>query len=90
MKKVKYRASKRMTVLELLQENGISTKIIKSLKAKGNIQKDNRIIFVNELINEGDFITLIFDENKSDMTPVKMDINIVYKDDNILIIVRIV
>ena len=86
MKKVKYKADKSMTVLELLKENNISSKIIKSLKAKGNILKDNKIIFLNDIVNEGDFITLIFDEPTSDMEPIKMDINIVYKDDNILII----
>ncbi len=86
MKKIKIRAGREMTVNELLIENNISSKIIKSLKAKGNILKDNKIIFLKETLKEGDFVTLIFPDEKSDMKPVKMDINIVYKDDNILII----
>lgn len=86
MKELKFRASRDMTVLELLNENNISSKIIKSLKAKGNILKDGKIIFLKESIKEGDFITLVFPDEKSDMNPVKMDIDVVYKDDNIMII----
>ena len=79
MKRVKYRAPRDMTVLELLEENGISRKIIKSLKAKGNIKKDEKIIYLSKMLDEGDFITLIFDDQESDMTPVDIPIKLPIK-----------
>ena len=86
MKRVKYRAPRDMTVLELLEENGISRKIIKSLKAKGNIKKDEKIIYLSKMLDEGDFITLIFDDQESDMTPVNIPIKFAYKDDDMMVI----
>lgn len=86
MKRVKYRAPRDMTVLELLEENGISRKIIKSLKAKGNIKKDEKIIYLSKMLDEGDFITLIFDDQESDMTPVDIPIKFAYKDDDMMVI----
>lgn len=75
-----------MTVLELMIENGISRKIIKSLKAKGNIKKDEKIIYLNKMIEEGDFITLILDDEESNMTPVNIPIKFAYKDDDMMVI----
>lgn len=86
MKRVKFRANRDMTVEELLKENGISRKIIKSLKAKGNIRKDEKIIYLSKMIDEGDFITLIFDDQESSMTPVNIPIKIAYKDDDMMVI----
>ena len=86
MKRVKFRANRDMTVEELLKENGISRKIIKSLKAKGNIRKDEKIIYLSKMIDEGDFITLIFDDQESSMTPVDIPIKIAYKDDDMMVI----
>ena len=86
MKRVKFRASKDMTVLELLEENGISRKIIKSLKAKGNIKKDEKIIYLSKMLDEGDFITLIFDDQESSMTPVDIPIKYAYIDDDMMVI----
>lgn len=86
MKRVKFRANRDTTVEELLKENGISRKIIKSLKAKGNIRKDEKIIYLSKMIDEGDFITLIFDDQESSMTPVNIPIKIAYKDDDMMVI----
>ena len=38
------------------------------------------------MIDEGDFITLIFDDQESSMTPVNIPIKIAYKDDDMMVI----
>jgi len=75
-----------MTVLDLLKENNLSNKIIKSLKSKGHIQKDGKIIYLAKEIKEGDFVTLIFESLESNITPVKIDFDIVYKTDDMMVI----
>lgn len=86
MTKVKLRASKNMLVRELLEENNISRKLIRSLKAKGNIKKDNKVILVNKEIKKGDIITIFLDDEKSDITPVNIPLNIKYIDDDVMVI----
>ncbi len=86
MKKVKFRAEKPMTVEELLVKNGISSKIIKSLKHKGNIQKDGKVIFLKKELDTNDFVTLIFDDEKSNMEAVEMPLSIKYQDDDMMVI----
>lgn len=87
MKRIKFRATRDgMSVLEVLEENGLSHKIIKSLKAKGNIRKDEKIIYLKKELKENDFITLIFDDEESKIYPKDMNINIVYEDNEMLVI----
>jgi len=75
-----------MTVEEVLKENGISRKIIKSLKAKGHILKDEKIIYLSKELKMNDFITLIFESQESTMDAVDMNIKVEYIDDDVLVI----
>lgn len=75
-----------MTVSELLEANDISRKLTRSLKAKGNIQKDHKIIFLNKEIKKGDIITLILDDEESNMNPINIPINVVYQDNDMMVI----
>lgn len=86
MKTMEFSASKNSTVLELLKENGISRKLIKSMKAKGNIKKDGYIIYLQKDLVPGDKVSITIEEEYSDIEPVMIPIDIVYEDDELLVI----
>lgn len=86
MKKIEFVAKREMMVYELLKENNISTKLIKSMKAKGNILKDGKIIFLKEQIQEGDIITCFIEEEYSDIEPIEMPIEIAYEDEDLIVV----
>ena len=86
MKRVKFYAEADITVEELLKKNGISNKIIKSAKAKGNINKDNKPLHMKDIVKKGDIINLILDDDESDLAPIEMPLDIKYIDQDLMII----
>jgi 23S rRNA pseudouridine1911/1915/1917 synthase len=86
MHKIKLRAEREMTLQELLDENKVSRKLRRSLKAKGQIKKDDKVLHMSSIIKEGDIVTLYVDEELSDIKPVEMPLKIAYEDDDVLVI----
>ena len=86
MHKIKLRCERDITLEELLDENNISRKLRRSLKAKGQIKKDDKVLYMSYKLKEGDIVTLYVDEDNSDIMPVEMPLNIAYEDDDILVI----
>lgn len=86
MHKIKLRCERDLTLEELLDENNISRKLRRSLKAKGQIKKDDKVLYMSYKLKEGDIVTLYVDEDNSDIMPVEMPLNIAYEDDDILVI----
>ena len=86
MHKIKLRCDRDITLEQLLDENNISRKLRRSLKAKGQIKKDDKVLYMSYKLKEGDIVTLYVDENNSDIMPVEMPLNIAYEDDDILVI----
>lgn len=86
MKKIKIRASRDTTLEELLIENNISRKLRRSLKAQGAIKKDSKVLYMSYPLKEGDIVTLYLPDGESDIEPVEMPLNIVYEDDELIVL----
>ena len=86
MHKIKLRCERDITLEELLDENNISRKLRRNLKAKGQIKKDDKVLYMSYKLKEGDIVTLYVDEDNSDIVPVEMPLNIAYEDDDIIVI----
>ena len=87
MNKIKLRCEvDGQTLEELLDENNISRKLRRSLKAKGAIKKDDKVLYMSYKLKKGDIVTLYSDEDNSDIMPVEMPIKVMYEDENILVI----
>lgn len=86
MKKVKIRASRDITLEDLLIENNISRKLRRSLKAQGRIKKDSKVLYMSYPLKEGDIVTLYLEDTKSDIEPVEMPLDIIFEDDELLVL----
>ena len=86
MHKIKLRCDRDITLEELLDENNISRELRRSLKAKGQIKKDDKVLYMSYKLKEGDIVTLYVEEDNSDIMPVEMPLNIAYEDDDVLVI----
>ena len=86
MKKVKLYADRDMTVEEILDQNHISRHLRRHLKASGHIMKDNKILYMKKMVKAGDIITLYIDEEESDIVPIDLNLNIVYEDNELMVI----
>lgn len=86
MYKIKLRCNRDMTVQELLDENHISRKLRRSLKASSNIKKDDKVLYMAKMMKKGDIITLYVQEPESDINPIEMPLNIVFEDDEVIVI----
>lgn len=81
--------NKQLTVGQYLQDQGISHKAICTLKIQENALLLNNIpCFTNKTLEKGDHLTITLNEtnNLENIIPVKMELNIVYEDDDLIII----
>ena len=72
----------------LKEEFYISDKLILKLKKNEKIMLNGKSTYVNHLVNLGDNITVTIDfvEDNSNIIPKKMNLDIIYEDDALLII----
>ncbi len=72
----------------LKEEFYISDKLILKLKKNEKIMLNSKSTYVNHLVNLGDNITVTIDfvEDNSNIIPKKMNLDIIYEDDALLII----
>ncbi len=84
MKKIKIRADRDISLENLLIENNISRKL--RSKAQGRIKKDSKVLYMSYMLKEGDIVTLYLEETKSDIEPIEMPLNIIYEDDELLVL----
>lgn len=72
---------------KLLEDHyGFSSKLINKLELEGLIKLDGKKIKLNKSLYKDDVITVDFLDEEDDYTKVKMDIDIIYEDDDLLII----
>ncbi len=66
----------------------LSERLILKLKKSNKIYKNNLPIQINNIANIGDIICVVidFEEDNSNIVPTKMDLNIIYEDDCLLIL----
>jgi len=90
MQKLKflYNGENRQRVDKFLAENTeYSREFIKKLTAEGNVFVDNRPVKGSYNLNDGDIVgALIPDLRDVNIKPVKMDLDIIYEDDDMLVI----
>lgn len=80
----KYENLKQVLKLEL----GLSDRLLLRLKTNKNIFINNKIAFINDDIHLNDTISVLidFEEDNSNIVPTKMELNIVYEDEFMLIL----
>lgn len=73
---------------QFLRSKGFSSKIMSLVKKTENgILINNKFQFANRLLNEGDILRVkIVETEKSDFPPLDVPLNVVYEDDDILVI----
>lgn len=77
------------TVKQVLKEEfSVSDRLLLKLKTNQKIYLNHQATTVYSLVNVNDFIEVLLDgeEDSSNIIPVKMDLNILYEDDYLLII----
>ena len=77
------------TVREIIkQEFEISDRLLLRLKKEQKISLNNKITYSHALVKEGDVVSVLidFEEDNSNIVPTKMNLNILYEDDSILVI----
>lgn len=76
-------------IYEFLKRNGYSRHVITQIKKIENgIQKNGSWVYVTDLLTSGDQVTILLSEDDSQnaIIPKKMNLDIVYEDEDILII----
>lgn len=84
-----YQIEKKTTVGDFLKEQGYSRSVIVHLKKTENsLMSDGRWLYVRDMLYPGDELTvnLIETESSKKIPPVPMDLDIVYEDEDILVI----
>ena len=85
-----YIVKNEINIRQVLREHfGISNRLLLKLKQNKKIYLNNsNNIYLDMNIKENDLIKIIldFEEDNSNIVPVKMDLNILYEDDSLLII----
>ncbi len=73
------------TIKEILNKKGVSSSLIKELKEmeEGIILSGKRV-FVTERVKTGDMLKVTIRDKKSDIEPVKIPLDIIYEDDDII------
>lgn len=77
------------TVKQILKlEFNMSDRLILRLKNNQKIFVNNQLVFINHKINLNDIVTVLidFEEDNSNIVPTKMELNIVYEDECMLIL----
>lgn len=71
----------------LKTELGLSTRLIRSASINKKIFVNNQVVKMNRVLTSGETIKIDLEKNESqDIAPEKMDIDIVYEDDDILVV----
>lgn len=71
----------------LKAELGLSTRLIRSASLGQRIFVNNEVVKMNRVLNEGEIIKIDLAKDESqDIAPEKIDIDIVYEDDDILVV----
>ena len=71
----------------LKEELELSTRLIRSASIEKRILVNNIPVRMRCVLKEGDVVTIKLSKNESqNITPEKMDLNIVYEDDDILVL----
>ena len=76
------------SVKEILKQNGISSRLLLTLKRNDCIFLNNKTTSINTVVKENDniLISLNTKETSDNIVPTPMELNIIYEDDAYLII----
>lgn len=75
-----------LTLEEFLKKRGFSSNLIRTYKRKGEILVNNIKSNTLNIVKNSDVVDLILYDEKSDIEPEKMDLNICYEDEDILVL----
>ena len=87
--KLEYKSNKSQTINDILKNNfKFSTNFIKFLKRNKCIYLNNKQAYVSQIANKNDLVSinLDYEEDNTNIVPTKMNLNIVFEDDYLLII----
>lgn len=86
MKIIANEEDENLLLKDILLKRGFSSTLIRKYKWSGKIFVNNQISIVNRIIKKGDVIQLCLDDENTSVKPEKMELNICYEDDDILVI----
>ncbi len=81
--------NKYVNVKQVLKEEfNMSDRLILKLKNTQNIKLNNESVYINKEVNTNDVITVNLDfvEDNSNIVPTKMNLDIIYEDDAMLVL----
>ena len=87
--KLEYKSNKNQTINDILKNHfKFSTNFIKFLKRNKCIYLNNKQAYVSQIANKNDLVSinLDYEEDNTNIVPTKMNLNIVFEDDYLLII----
>ena len=88
--KLKYIVDKEINIRQVLREKfGVSERLLTKLKKNKKIYLNgNNDIFLDIPVKSSDIVEVDFDfdEDNSNIVPVKMDLNIIYEDDSLIVL----
>jgi 23S rRNA pseudouridine1911/1915/1917 synthase len=72
----------------LKEEFAISDRLLLKLKSNQKIYKNGKVASVSSLVEKNDLIEVLMDmqEDNSNIVPTKMDLNIIYEDESMLVV----
>lgn len=85
MKYIKFKNSKKITLKKFLLGKSISMRAYKALLKTGILVND-KPVFKNINLNNEDIVKLAVDEEALDYEPIKAYLDVVYEDENILVV----
>ncbi|WP_242990247.1 RluA family pseudouridine synthase [Acetobacterium bakii] len=71
---------------ELANRYDYSSRLIRQIKREGKIRLNEKECFLGDLIKLGDFIEIVMPHENIDGTPIKGDLDIIYEDDELLVV----
>lgn len=81
------RRDESLTIKEILKRRkGFSTRLLRRLKLEGGVSVNGVPKWLNERVREGDLIQVRFPEEKSHFEPQEIPIEILYEDEDLLLI----
>lgn len=75
-----------LTLEEFLKKRGFSSNLIRTYKRHGEMLVNNIKSNTLKIVKSGDVVDLILYDEKSDIEPEEMDLNICYEDEDILVL----
>lgn len=86
--KLKFRIEQDQSLRDFIAEHDISDKLLTAVKTEGDMRVNGTHVTIRCLLRKNDVLEIIFPKEKrgKQLTPAKMDLDIIYEDDYLLVV----